>query len=106
VLTGRFFAVFAASLISCAITTLGIHVIKRHEKWARANTPYFISFAAGMLISVTFLHLIPKACSMSQAPYGFFLGGFMGFYASKIPTGIRRMKMRKQTGAVIDIIGW
>lgn len=81
-LTGRFFAVLAASLISCGITTLGIHVIARHERWAQANTPYFISFAAGMLISVTFLHLIPKACRMTQAPYGFFLGGFMGLYAS------------------------
>ena len=80
--TGRFLAVLAASLVSCAITTMGIHVIAKHEQWAQANTPYFISFAAGMLISVTFLHLIPKACSMSEAPYGFFLAGFMGLYAS------------------------
>jgi zinc transporter ZupT len=35
-----------------------------------------------MLISVTFLHLIPKACKMTPAPYGFFLAGFMGLYAS------------------------
>ncbi len=80
--TGRFLAVLTASLVSCAITTMGIHVIAKHEQWAQANTPYFISFAAGMLISVTFLHLIPKACSMSEAPYSFFLAGFMGLYAS------------------------
>jgi zinc transporter ZupT len=81
VLTGRFLAVLAASLVSCAITSVGIHVIARHERWAQANTPYFISFAAGMLISVTLLHLLPKAYSMTQAPYGFFLVGFLGFYA-------------------------
>jgi zinc transporter ZupT len=82
VLTGRFLAVLAASLVSCAITAFGIHVIARHEGWAQENTPYFISFAAGMLISVTFLHLIPKACGMSRSPYGFFLAGMMGFYAT------------------------
>ena len=103
-MTGRFFAVFAASLISCAITTLGIHVITRHEKWARANTPYFISFAAGMLISVTFLHLIPKACSMSQAPYGFFLGGFMGFYASNRLIKAQPFRDDKQSDLPLGLI--
>ena len=54
-----------ASSIAAIVTTLGIYVIRRFERWGRKNTIYFICFAAGVLISVSFLHIIPKAFSMN-----------------------------------------
>lgn len=57
------------------VTTIGIYVIHRFERWGRNNTSYFICFAAGVLISVSFLHIIPKAFSMNvNAPIYLFAG--------------------------------
>lgn len=67
----------AASSLAAAVTTLGIYVIRRFERWGRNNTTYFICFAAGVLISVSFLHIIPKAFSMTaNAPIYLFAGYF------------------------------
>jgi len=41
---------------------------------------YFISFAAGVLISVSFIHIIPKSFSMNSRAPIFLLVGFMGMY--------------------------
>lgn len=58
-----------ASSLAALVTTIGIYVIRRFEGWGRDNITYFICFAAGVLISVSFLHIIPKAFSMnSNAP--------------------------------------
>lgn len=75
-----FWAVIIASFSACMVTTFGIYVISKYEKWGNKNVIYFISFAAGVLISVSFIHIIPKAIFMhSQAPL-FVLTGFMGMY--------------------------
>lgn len=66
---------FAASLIAGIVTTVGILSIRRFEAWARQNTTYFACFAAGVLIAVSFLYIVPKAFSMSeQAPACLFAG--------------------------------
>ena len=64
-----------ASSLAAIATTIGIYVIRRFEQWGRKNTIYFICFAAGVLISVSFLHIIPKAFSMNaNAPIYLFIG--------------------------------
>ncbi len=70
-----FFTAFGASLMAGLVTSIGIYVIRRFERWGRDNTIYFVCFAAGVLISVSFLHIIPKAFSMNpQAPWYLFAG--------------------------------
>lgn len=75
-----FWPPFIASLIAAAVTSMGIYIIRRHETWGRENTIYFICFAAGVLISVSFLHIIPKSLGMNPAAPLYLLGGFMGMH--------------------------
>jgi zinc transporter ZupT len=71
----NFWTAFAASLIAGAVTTSGIFAIRRFEVWARQNITYFACFAAGVLIAVSFLHIIPASLAMSsQAPMYLFAG--------------------------------
>lgn len=72
----------AASLIAAAVTTTGILVIRRFEAWARVNATYFACFAAGVLIAVSLLHIVPRSFEMTaQAPAYVFAGYiFMLFF--------------------------
>jgi zinc transporter ZupT len=59
---------------------IGIFVIKSYEKWGSDNVVHFMSFAAGILISVSFLHIIPKSLAMTRYAPGFLLTGFLALY--------------------------
>jgi zinc and cadmium transporter len=75
-----FWTAFWASLLAAFVTSTGIYVIRRFEKWGHNNTVYFICFAAGVLISVSFLHIIPKAFTMNaHAPF-YLLAGYFGLH--------------------------
>jgi zinc transporter ZupT len=73
-------AVILASLLACVVTTIGIYMISRYEAWGSRNVVYFISFAAGVLISVSFIHIIPKSIEMNARAPVFLLAGFMAMY--------------------------
>jgi zinc and cadmium transporter len=75
-----FSAVMIASSLACTVTTLGIYIISRFARWGNRNAVYFMSFAAGILISVSFIHLIPKSFEMSVQGPIYLLIGFMGLY--------------------------
>jgi len=75
-----FAAVTLASFLACGVTTVGIYVISRYEKWARDHSGYFVCFAAGVLISVSFVHIIPKSFEMSSAAPVFLLAGFLAIH--------------------------
>ncbi|MFO8036336.1 MAG: ZIP family metal transporter [Anaerolineales bacterium] len=75
-----FLSVFAASLVACLVTMVGIFVINKYEEWGSANVVYFMSFAAGVLISVSFLHIVPKSLTMTDAAPAFLLAGFLVLY--------------------------
>jgi zinc transporter ZupT len=62
------------------VTTIGIYVIRRFDRWGRKNTIYFICFAAGVLISVSFLHIIPKALSMNANAPTYLFAGYMSLH--------------------------
>jgi len=78
--TFTFGVVTLASLLACIVTTAGILAITRYEKWGKENAVYFISFAAGVLISVSFIHIIPKSIEMNASAPLFLLAGFMTLY--------------------------
>ncbi|HEM61941.1 MAG TPA: ZIP family metal transporter [Chloroflexi bacterium] len=75
-----FAAVLLASFLACAVTTIGIYVISKYERWGREHSAYFMSFAAGVLISVSFMHIIPKSFEMNEMAPIFLLAGFLGIY--------------------------
>ena len=80
--TDRFAAVILTSFLACAVTTIGIYVISKYERWGREHSACFMSFAAGVLISVSFMHVIPKSFEMNEAAPVFLLVGFLGIHLS------------------------
>lgn len=72
-----FWTAFGASLLAALVTGAGIYTIRRYEAWARKNSIYFICFAAGVLISVSFLHIIPKSFEMNAHAPAWLLVGFV-----------------------------
>jgi zinc and cadmium transporter len=75
-----FIAVLVASSLACVVTSLGIYVIGKYEAWGRRNIVYFMSFAAGVLVSVSFIHIIPKAFEMNDGAPVYLLGGYLALY--------------------------
>jgi zinc and cadmium transporter len=82
VFTSTFAAVILASFLACGVTTIGIYVISKYEQWGREHSAYFMSFAAGVLISVSFMHIIPKSFEMNSTASVFLLAGFLAIYLS------------------------
>lgn len=76
-----FWITFAASLLAGAVTTGGILTIRRFKVWARDNTTYFACFAAGVLIAVSFMHIVPKAIAMSAQAPAYLFGGYLAMHA-------------------------
>ncbi len=77
-----FGAVILASSLACVVTTIGIYIIRRHDRWGSDHVAYFMAFAAGVLISVSFIHIIPKSFEMNESAPTYLLIGFMGLYLS------------------------
>jgi zinc transporter ZupT len=76
----HFSIALGASLLAGLVTTIGIYVIRYFEAWGRKNTTYFSCFAAGVLISVSFLHIIPKAFDMNEHAPWYLLGGYLALH--------------------------
>lgn len=72
-----FWTAFGASLLAALVTASGIYTIRHFEAWGRRYSIYFVCFAAGVLISVSFLHIIPKSIQMSLYAPAYLLTGFV-----------------------------
>jgi zinc and cadmium transporter len=72
-----FWTALGASSLAALVTAIGIYTIRHFEDWGRKYSIYFICFAAGVLISVSFLHIIPKSFEMSVHAPAYLLGGFV-----------------------------
>jgi len=79
-LTSSFPWVVLASSLACIVTTIGIYIINKYAQWGNRNISYFMSFAAGVLLSVSFMHIVPKSFSMNDQSPVFLLIGFMSMY--------------------------
>jgi len=80
-MTDNFWTALGTSLTAAFVTALGIWTIRRFTDWGQRNTAYFMCFAAGVLISATFLHMIPKALSLNPQAPAWLLAGFFGLHA-------------------------
>ena len=75
-----FWTALTTSALAALVTSLGIYTIRRFADWGHRNTTYFMCFAAGVLISASFLHIIPRSFSMNpQAPV-WLLVGFLSLH--------------------------
>ena len=72
-----FWTALGASLLAASVTALGIYTIRRFADWGRRYNIYFVCFAAGVLISVSFLHIIPKSFELSANAPAYLLTGFV-----------------------------
>lgn len=77
-MTQTFWTASTTSILAAVVTSLGIHTIRRFSDWGQRHTTYFMCFAAGVLISASFLHIIPKSFSMTaKAPVWLLTGFFL-----------------------------
>jgi zinc transporter ZupT len=72
-----FWTAFGTSLVAAGVTSLGIFTIARFRAWGEANTSYFMCFAAGVLISASFLHIVPESFGMNPRAPAWMLIGFL-----------------------------
>jgi len=72
-----FVTALAVSLIAAAVTGAGVYVIRRFEAWARTKSTYFACFAAGVLISVSLLHIVPRSLEMNSTAPVYLLAGYL-----------------------------
>lgn len=83
-----FIIALGVSVVAGVVTTVGILTIRRFEAWARRNTTYFACFAAGVLIAVSFMHIVPRSFGMStQAPTYLFAGYLLMHVLNRFLTG-------------------
>lgn len=75
-----FVSILRNSILADLVTTIGVYTIGKYEKWGNHNVVYFMSFSAGVLISVSFTHIVPKAFNMGVTALIYLLVGFMGLY--------------------------
>lgn len=75
-----FLTALSTSTLAALVTSLGIYTIRRFSDWGQRNTSYFMCFAAGVLISASFLHIIPKSLSMNSQGPVWLLVGFFGLH--------------------------
>ena len=74
-MTQTFWIAFGASALAAGVTALGIYTVRRFEAWARTQIVYFISYAAGVLIAASFLHLVPESFAMNGHAAALLLAG-------------------------------
>jgi ZIP family zinc transporter/zinc and cadmium transporter len=77
IVENTFWTALGASVLAALVTAIGIYTIRHFEAWGRRNSIYFVCFAAGVLISVSFLHIIPKSFEMSTHAPAYLLSGFL-----------------------------
>lgn len=75
-----FWTALGASLLAALVTGIGIYTIRHFEAWGRRYSIYFVCFAAGVLISVSFLHIIPKSFELSPHAPAYLLTGFLAMH--------------------------
>lgn len=61
---------FSFSVLAVVATVLGGFLILRRQKWAERNLWRVLAFGSGVLLAMTFLHLLPEAWSVNARVTG------------------------------------
>lgn len=71
----------ASSLFAGLAALLGTLIIWKYNEWGTRNIVYLMSFAAGLLLTISIIHIVPEAIEKNvNAPF-FLLVGFILFYS-------------------------
>ena len=65
-----FLNVLGSSVLAGVATLAGTLLILHKYKWARHNSIHLMSFAAGIMLAVAFLHLVPEAIHITHEDEG------------------------------------
>ena len=76
-----FFISLSASIFAAVVATGGILTVRRFKRWAERSSTYFMCFAAGVLLAVSFLHLMPVSLAMNSQASVYLFGGYLLMYA-------------------------
>jgi Predicted divalent heavy-metal cations transporter len=69
------------SLIAASAAMLGAFLVLKLHKWSEKNSLLIINFAAGVMLTIAFTHLIPEGIeSNPNAPYFILLGFLIMFF--------------------------
>lgn len=107
-ITQHFITAFLASILAALVTTAGIYTIKRFKSWGKKNVVYFSCFAAGVLISASFLYIVPKSFSMNKSASIYLLMGylFMHFFNKFITAYVCNIPTRAEYSfGIIPLLG-
>ncbi|WP_240901936.1 ZIP family metal transporter [Wenzhouxiangella sp. XN24] len=92
-------------MLAALVTALGIFTIRRFAGWGQRNTPHFMNFAAGLLISASLLHLVPESLGMVAAAPAGWLAGFVALLLfNRIATGFLCERDPENKSYVIGLI--
>jgi len=73
--------ILAFSIIAGIATLIGVMLVFYREKWARVNSIYLISFAAGIMLATALVHIIPESLELNKKGAAIaILVGILGFY--------------------------
>ncbi len=76
----NFTSIFFYSLIAGISTIFGTIIVFYKESWAKKNSVFLISFAAGVMLTISFLYLIPEANELFDKVWFSTFIGFLIFY--------------------------
>ncbi len=79
-MSNNFFPATVYSILAGIVTMLGSWLIIKNETTVKRYTNYLLAFAAGVMVSVVFTHLLPESVEVySGSPETIFLWAFAGF---------------------------
>ncbi len=61
-------------------TITGIYMVLHRQRWATENSVFFISFSAGVILTIAFLHLLPEAIDTNRNALFIVLITLISFY--------------------------
>ncbi len=93
-------------LLAALVTTLGLGAALLANRWVRAQTGTFAAFAAGSLICIVLLHLLPEALAASPRAPVFVLLGFAGAYLLNrgVLSFARGQRMQQLAGGITPMV--
>ena len=71
-------APFLFGLIAASVTTFGLFMMALRGDWSERHSGLFALAAAGLLITMAFVHLVPEAFLLSATASNWLVAGFFG----------------------------
>ncbi|MDF1579378.1 MAG: ZIP family metal transporter [Desulfuromonadales bacterium] len=69
------------SILAALAFLVGTALVWTKEAWCRRNTPALLAFSAGVMLAVSFTHILPEATALTTSANYIFLLTFVAFYA-------------------------